>query len=111
MGAESGPRPAAPNAPPEASDAAVLEALAAEMRADFARDRVKAFAVAYPATVHTPAGRCSCVCIEAHDSDRRMAAWREIIRLRGRACTRCLERDRISAFQPYAKLLLECVTA
>jgi hypothetical protein len=53
------------SAPVEVSNAAALQILAAEMAADFARDRVKAFAVAYPATAHTPVGRCSSVCIEA----------------------------------------------
>jgi hypothetical protein len=74
------------SAPVEVSNAAALESLAAEMAADFARDRVKAFAVAYPATAHTPVGRCSSVCIEAHGSDDlHLCGLREIVRLNGRA--------------------------
>ena len=64
--------------PEDASDLEVLTALVAEMRADFARDGVVRFAVAYPARAHgilnplhdKPQTRAvDVVTIEAHDVD------------------------------------------
>jgi hypothetical protein len=70
-------------APPEVGNDEVLAALADEMRADFARDGIRAFAGAYPCRAVTPAGRVRAVAVEAHGSDH-LCGLREVVHLNGR---------------------------
>src|SRR5262249_25438457 len=100
------------NAPPEASDAGVLEALAAEMGEDFRRDGVVRFAVAYPGRATVLNRQFRCAVIEAHSDTQHMRARREIIFSPARTpMLGALSAIESAHSSLYAKLLLECVTA
>jgi len=84
------------NAPPDATDDEALDVLRDEMRVDLGNTGAVAFACAYAADAITflttlarqpTTKRCEVVAIEAHDADTHLRAWREIIRLPGRAPT------------------------
>jgi hypothetical protein len=77
------------SAPAEVDDAAALKALVDEMRTDFARDRVAAYAVAFIGQVTFTGIGCAIlarpltvrrrvVVIEAHDAHASLVATREI---------------------------------
>jgi hypothetical protein len=76
-------------APAEVDDAAALKALVDEMRADFARDRITAYAVAFigrvtftaigcAILVRPPSVRRRVVVIEAHDARSSLVGTRDI---------------------------------
>lgn len=78
----------------EISDDEALAALCAELRADFAADRVVRYAVAFPATatmtlwlsaLHRDAERRKqeVIAIEAHDGETYLRAQRDIVRVAG----------------------------
>src|SRR5262249_17723292 len=114
------PRPACSDAPLEATDSEVLDILANEMGADFRRDGVVRFAVAYAATAHifiTTLARdprrlqCDVVAIEAHDFETHLRAHREIIRSPGRVPVLGALSAIESAHDSRYARLLACVTA
>src|SRR5262245_12829618 len=108
------------DAPLEATDGEVLDVLANEMGADFRRDGVVRFAVAYAATAHifiTTLARdprrlqCDVVAIEAHDFETHLRAHREIIRSPGRVPVLGALSPIESAHDSRYARLLACVTA